>query len=138
MSIPSENHLRMEEYKNFQRTNLEYYPENFEEWNFARRIKDEQEKNAPITEKISKYAKTTFYKLLVSISGGDKEKAMNIKMSMLSFALHVNNNLRQLSQNKVIQGVAATVFFCLCAFPFIENYKKNSINLLTNQTNNLE
>jgi len=119
MSIPSENHPRRQDYENFQRTNLEYYPVSFEDWNFGRKIKEEQERNASIIEKISKYVKTSFDKLLVSISGGDKEKAMNIKISLFSCAFYVSNNLRQLSQNKVIQGVAVTVFFCLlCVFHY--------------------
>jgi len=92
---------------------LEYYPNSYEDWMFARRIKEERASNAPINTKVSKFATTCFYKFLVAVSG-DKERAMEIKLSFLRWALFIDFNLRELANDKVIQGIAVAVFFVSC------------------------
>jgi hypothetical protein len=136
MSIQTDRYPRLEEYENFQKTNLEYFPNSYEDWMFGRRIKDEQERNAPITEKISLLAKTNFYKLLVAISRGDKERAMNIKISLLNCVLFIDVTLQHILDDKRI-CTAITVFFCSYATLYL-NPKLNSLYLLTNQTTHLE
>ena len=134
MSFPARFNERRKEYDNFQRTNLEYYPHCYEEWMFARTIKDKLEKNASVTEKVSIFAKTSFYKLLVAISGGNKEKAMDLKLTLLSSVIFISFNLQELSKDKMIQGIVATIFFCLRVCTYIETCN-NQLIISANKTN---
>lgn len=134
MSFPQILSPRREEYEIFQRTNLEDYPRCYEDWMFGRRIKDKLDLNAPISEKVSKFATTSFNKFLVAVSGGDKEKAKSLKLTLLSNALYISFNLREFSKDKMIQGIVATIFLCLRVCSFIEAYN-NHLNITSNQTN---
>lgn len=134
MSFPARFNERREEYDNFQRTNLEDDPRSYEDWMFGRRIKDKLDINAPFSEKVSKFATTSFNKFLVAVSLGDKEKAKSLKLTLLSNALSISFNLQELSKNKMIQRIAVTIIFCLRVCSFIRDYN-NPLNITSNQTN---
>ena len=134
MSFPARFNERREEYDNFQRTNLEDDPRSYEDWMFGRRIKDKLDINAPFSEKVSKFATTSFNKFLVAVSLGYKEKAKSLKLTLLSNALYISFNLQELSKDKMIQSIAVTIIFCLRVCSFIRDYN-NHLNITSNQTN---
>jgi|GEM_PF-3465118 len=134
MSIATNYYSRLEEYENIQKTNLDFYQPSYSDWMLFRRQKEAIERNAPTTTKIANFVKASFYKILVFICLGNKERAMNLCMLMAFSYVILDEGRKLLVKNLMIHAIPLSIILGSCVILYYNIRPLGSLGSLANQT----